>query len=175
MLTTYITATQQQLQNPSSAAAKLFSTPDLTTYINLARSQIAGMAECIRNYATLPLAANQRVYNFSTIVLTAPTTGIQDVFNVRQSLVQVGQGSVWLHPRPFEWMTLYALNNVVPPTGLPKRWSQYGQGVTGSLYFDPIPDQAYTVNLDTVCQVLQASNAARCNNRDINGIRDSAC
>lgn len=150
-LSTYITRTQLELQNPAGAAAKLYTTADITTYINLARGQLCGESECIRNFGTLPITANNRVYNFSSIALASPSTGIQGPLHVRQSLVQIGTGSLWLHTRPFEWFTYYALNNVAPPTGMPQRWTQYGQGTTGSLYFDPVPDQSYTINVDTVC------------------------
>lgn len=156
-LSQYLTRTKQLLQNPSSAASKLFTDSDLTTYINIGRSQIAGEGECIRNFASLTLAPNTRAYNFSSIALGSPSTGVSDVFNVRQALFQIGsgqggQGYQWLHPRSFPWFTLYKLNNIVPPEGPPSEWSQFGQGVTGSIYIDPVPDQAYVISLDTVCQ-----------------------
>lgn len=151
MLNSYLNLTQLQLQYPASAAQKLFTTADLTSFINLARSQLAGEGECIRTIGSLSLAANTRSYNFSSITLPNAPAGTQGIFNIRQTWLNVGQGQVWLHPRSFEWFTLYALNNVVPPTGAPVRWCQFGQGVTGSLYFDLLPDQTYTVTTDTIC------------------------
>lgn len=156
VLSQYVTATQRLLQNPPSAAAKLFNTTDLEAFINIGRGQIAGEGECLRNFASLTLAPNTRAYNFSSIVLSTPNTGIQGVFNVRQSLFNIGsgqggQGYQWMHPRSFPWFVLYKLNNVVPPEGPPSEWSQFGQGTTGSIYIDPVPDQAYVISLDTVC------------------------
>lgn len=150
-ITEYLTRTKQLLQNPGSAASKLFSDALLTDAINHSRSQIAGEGECVRNYATIPAATNARSLNFSAIALAAPTTGIAGVLNVRQALVQLGDGSSWMQPRPFPWFTFYRLNVIVPPTGLPAEWSQFGQGVTGSIYIDPLPDQDYVLNLDCVC------------------------
>lgn len=153
MLTSYQQKTQLLLNDVKIEKFNLF---DLRTYINFGRGQIAGDGECIRNFATLALSQGTRVYSFSSIILSSPSTGIQGVFKVRQALVQqgsgdAGTGSVWLHPRSFEWITLYGLNQVVPTEAIPTRWAQYGQGVTGSLYFDPVPDTGYTVNLDCVC------------------------
>ena len=135
---------------------KLFSDTDLTEFINLSRGQLAGEAECISNFASLPLVAGQRQYAFTSVVLTAPATGIQGVFKLQQSFVQLGQGQggqgyVWMTPRPFPWFSLYKLNQVVPNEDLPKEWTQYGQGVTGTIFVDPVPDQAYTLSLDSIC------------------------
>lgn len=149
MLNTYLTRTQQLLQNPP-APTTLYSTADLTSYINVARGQLAGEGECIRFEASLPLVAGQRVYNFSSISLTG-STGIQGVINIRTIWRSVGDGRVFINPRSFEWFSLYHLNSVVPASGEPTDWSQYGQGVTGSIYVDPLPDVAYTMPLDCVC------------------------
>ena len=149
MLTAYLTATQQLLQNPGATSA-LYPLENLTTYINTARRQLAGEAKCIRVYGSLPIVANTRVYNFSTIQVTG-ISGVQTVLHVRQASVVIGAGQAYVRSRQFEWFQLYLLNQVVPPTGRPKVWAQYSEGVLGSLYVDPIPDDIYTLNLDTVC------------------------
>lgn len=150
MLTAYLTQTKRLLQNPG-APTSLYSDVDLTSWINTARGQLAGDAECIRNYASLALVANQRTYNFSSITLGSPSTGIQGVFKVNTVWYQVASGQVWIRPRPWEWFSLYSLNNPVPGSGPPLRWSQFGQGVNGTIWIDPLPNIAYTVPLDTVC------------------------
>lgn len=52
------------------------------------------------------------------------------------------------------------MNNPVPVQSAPTEWSQYGQGAApktglqaqgGSIYVDPVPDSAYTFQLDCVC------------------------
>lgn len=160
MLNTYLTRTQQLLQNPS-APTSLYSSSDLTSYINQARGQLAGEGECIRVQGTLALSQGTRSYNFSSINLGTPSsTGVQGAINIRQVLRVVASGYTWIRPRPFEWMTFYRLNNPVPQQGAPTEWSQYGQGSApqpsgqasgGSIYVDPIPDTAYTLQLDCAC------------------------
>lgn len=149
MLNAYLTATQNLLQNPT-ATNQLYATTSLTTYINTARGQLAGESESIRFMATLVLAAGQQVYPFSSISLTG-STGIEGVINVRSIWRTVASGQVWLRPRPFEWFALYELNNPVPVAAAPTKWAQYAQGVNGSIYVSPVPDVAYTLNLDCVC------------------------
>lgn len=149
MLTTYLTRTAQLLQNPGASNA-LYSTADLTSYINQARGQLAGEAECIRRIGTISLTAAQQVYDFSGVTLSDPT-GVQGVINCRTMWVQAGSGQIWIRPRPFEWFSLYELNNANPQQGQTKLWAQYGQGVGGTFYVSPIPDQTYTLSIDTVC------------------------
>ncbi len=72
----------------------------------------------------------------------------------------IASGQRKLTPRPWEWFQQYKLNNVVPPSGPPVTWAQYGQGAaapasgssgTGTFYVDPIPDTSYTLTCDCVC------------------------
>lgn len=150
MLTSYLNATGLLLQNPV-APTPLYSTANLTTFINTARSQLAGETECIRVMGYLPLVAGVQIYPFSNIVTGVLTMGVQGVLNVRNAWRSVASGQVWIRPRPFEWMSLYGLNNAVPEQGPPTEWAQYAQGVTGSIYVTPVPDTAYQLNLDMVC------------------------
>lgn len=150
-LNSYLAQTRRLLQNPP-APTNLYSTADLTVYINLARSQLAGENECIRAYATLAVITGNRVANFTAIDTgVSATTGIAGVFNLKQVSVQVGDGALFLRPRSFQWFNQYHLMNVVPETARPSVYSQYSQGVNGSIYVDPIPDQDYTLNVDAVC------------------------
>ncbi len=150
MLTSYQNRTALLLQNPK-APTPLYSAADLTTYINVARGQLAGDSEAIRDYSTLALTASTRSYPFSAIATQASGSIVQGVLNVRTAWVVVGSGQVELTPRPFEWFSLYNLNNPVPPVGRPDTWSQFAQGVLGSIFVDPLPDTGYTLRLDTVC------------------------
>lgn len=146
-LNAYILNTQRLLQN-KPAQSTLYSSDDLTAYINTARLQIAGEAECIRAMATLPTTANTQSYPFSAISL--PVLGTQGVYNVRQINISVGNGTANLHPRPWSYFQYYFLGQIVPKTGLSTTWAQNGQGVNGTLYFYPIPDSGYTLNCDCV-------------------------
>lgn len=130
---------KQQVSNPAN----------LISYVNIARRQLAGESESVRVMGSLPLVAGTQTYAFSTVTL--PGSGLGSVLNARMIWVVVGGGQAWVTPRGFEYFGLYFLNKVVPLTGLPTDWAQFGQGVNGTLYFYPIPDNAYTVKLDTVC------------------------
>ncbi len=153
MLNAYLTATRRLIQNPPAPVA-LYSDADLTSYVNTARGQLAGDSESIRNYATLAISQGVQKYDFSAIVLGSPTAGIKGPLNIRAAWYQVGDGQVWLRPRPWEWFSLYELNNPVPQQGPPKMWTQYGQGVGGSIFVSPVPDTDYVLPLDTMCYPL---------------------
>lgn len=76
-LTAYLAATNRLLQNPIPANP-LYSTADLTTYINEARQQLAGDAQCIRATGTANLTAALQFYPFSlfgTFALPGVATG----------------------------------------------------------------------------------------------------
>lgn len=151
MLDQYLTATRRLLQNPS-APTSLYSSTDLTAYINTARNQLAGEGECVRVMGTLALTAGVQVYPFSDIDLgAAAATGVAGTLNVRTMWRQIGSGQTWMRPRPFEWFSLYVLNNPNPQQGQPSIWSQFGQGVLGTIYVSHVPDDAYTATLDLVC------------------------
>lgn len=160
MLDNYLFDTRHLLQSPS-APTSLYTTSDLTRWINIARGQVAGDGECIRYLASLSTIADQRSYNFSSISTgVAGTTGIAGIIHVRDILLVNGTSYTKLTPRPWEWFQQYSLNTPVPTSGIPLRWAQYGQGAApgqtgtsggGSFYLDPPPDQIYTLALDCVC------------------------
>jgi hypothetical protein len=150
MLTAYLSATSRLLQNPA-APNPLYSTADLTDYINSARGQLAGEANCTRVIGTLSTTAGTTTYPFSAINSGGPANGVQGVLHVRTIWYLLGAGQVWVRPRSFEWFGLYELNNAAPQSGQPKVWAQFGQGVYGNIYISPIPDFSYSLNMDTVC------------------------
>lgn len=160
MLDAYITQTRGLLQNPS-ASTQLYSTADLTRWVNIARGQLAGESECIRVHGTLATVASQRSYNFSAINTgVSATTGVQGVINISSLSWSVGSGQKWMTPRPWPWFSLYNNNNPVPQEGVPTEWAQFGQGAApgstgsgngGSLFLDPTPDSIYTIICNTTC------------------------
>lgn len=162
MLTAYINRTAMLLQNPA-APTSLYSEADLTTWINIARGQLAGESEAIRAIGTIPTVVDQQPYNFSSITIAnAATNGIDGVINVRRVAYAVGTGARWIPPRSWEWFDLYVMNNPIPQSSEPKVWSQYAQGAApgasgamlgGSLYINA-PDAVYTLNCDCVCYPL---------------------
>lgn len=157
MLATYESRTQALLQNPN-APTTLYPLASIDGWINQARGQVAGEGECIRRQGTLALAQGTNVYSFSSITIS--DAAVQGVINVRQMLIGLGTGNVWVTPRGFEWLEFYRLNNPVPQQSRPTDWSQYGIGAApapaqqadgGTLYVDPAPDIPYTATLDCVC------------------------
>ena len=155
MLASYQTITSALLQAPSSPVP-LIGTTALNSYINEARQQVAAQGVCIRNYADLTLVIGQRQYNFSSIAGLA--TGVAGVFNVRQFFRQNAGGLLWLPSRPFEFFSLYALNNPNPVNGQPAMWSQFGQGISGNLFVDPAPDFGYACKVDVLCTPIDLAD-----------------
>lgn len=158
MLDSYLLTTRRLLQNPA-AGAELYDDASLKAYINTARKQLAGEAECIRIQGTIPTVGAQQAYDFADIDTGTPSvTGIDGVYNLRQVRVGLGDGSLVLTVRPYPWFESYYLNSVVPPTGPPTVWSQYSQGVTGSFYLWPIPDSVLILTADTVCKPVDLAD-----------------
>lgn len=165
MLTSYLIRTQQLLQYPAPSAGQLYSTADLTSWINQARGQLAGETEACRYLGTLTTNLNVRNYNFSAINLGV-NTGLAGVVNARQMLYAVASGYQWIRPRPWAWYWLFKFNNPVPQQGAPQVWSQFSQGgsgqgsitgigsgslTSGSFYLDPPPDLVYSLLIDCSC------------------------
>lgn len=160
MLTTYQTRTRQLLQNPS-APVQLYSDPDINSWINIARGQVAGEGECVRFLGALTMVQGQRNYDFSAInVGVAATTGRQGVLKVNSILYSTGAGYLPIYAKSWPWFSQFHLANPAPGQAAPEIWSQYGQGgagtgtgsaASGSIYFDPPPDFGYTLLLDCVC------------------------
>ena len=160
----YLPQTRALLQLPGANSTSLYSDAQLTTWINMARGQIAGEGECIRIAGTISMVAGQQAYSFANINIGTPTvTGVQGVINMQSLARVVASGALWMGPRPWPWFSLYNMNNAVPVPGPPTEWAQYGQGAapgtlpgatsanTGSFYVSPVPDQAYILNCNTIC------------------------
>lgn len=128
----------------------IFNEEDLTTYVNMARGQIAGLAECIRVYGTLAVIAANQQYAFSTFNLgNSVATGIQGALNVRQITYALGTGQKMVYTRPFPWFNQFVLADPAPIASGPTTWSQFGQGANGSVFLNLL-DAPYTLSLDVV-------------------------
>lgn len=147
MLSAYLLRVQQLVINPPDTNSLLYSSSDLTKYINTARGQLASEG-VIQVSATLAVTNASQVYPFASIVVTG-TSGVAAVLNVRQMQYQVSGGAVNVAPRPWPWFRYYNLGKVAVP-GPPTEWAQYGQGEQGSLYVTAL-DTNYTLAIDTVC------------------------
>lgn len=149
MLTAYLNQTRRLLQNPP-APTSLYSDVDLTAYINSARGQTAGDGECVRVNATLPTVNGTQTYAFSAIN-TSSVNGIQGVLNARMITKTVTGGATMLNAWPWEWFNRYYIATLNVANATPTEWTQYGQGVNGSIYLSPTPNSVYTLTIDTVC------------------------
>lgn len=147
MLTQYQQTTQLLLKDPKM---ERFNLSDLTSYINTARGQIAGEAECIRANGTLAVLANVQYYPFTQITFPGAPGGIAGALNVRMINFYVAGGQKSLVAREWEWFNQFVMANPVPVPAPPRVWAQYGQGVAGSIFIN-LPDYPYTLQLDTVC------------------------
>lgn len=154
MLDTYLQRTQLLLGDQTF---ETFNEPDLVTYINIGRGQIAGAAECVRVYVTLAVTAASQQYAFSSITLGSYSTSVQGVLNVRQIAYSVGDGQKPLYARPFPYFQQFVLGTAVPQAGPPKIWSQFGQGALGTLFFNKL-DAAYTLSLDAVAYPIDLTD-----------------
>ena len=147
-LQSYLTQTAQLLQNPP-APSTLYSTADLTAYINRARLQIAGESESVRGYLTLAVSDAAQQYPFSAISLGNAPSGSAGIFSIRQASVQIGTGAAFVRARGFPWFNQYYLMDPNPQAAPPAVWSQFGQGESGSI-FTNLLDGPYVLNLDCV-------------------------
>ena len=146
MLTQYLTQTQNLLQAPTASNA-LYNTETLTGYINTARGQIAGEAQCVQYFTSFTTTAGNRSYPFSSIP-NSPSAGIQAAFAVKTLWYTNNGGNTRIQFQSFEWFSLYNLNEPTQSSGIPTTWTQYGQGTGGQIWFDPVPDNTYTISVD---------------------------
>jgi hypothetical protein len=166
-LTAYETNLENLLQLPASPTT-LYPTATLDGWINIARGQLAGEAECVRAIGTISTVIGQRNYNFSALSFgSSATTGIQGAINVRRVTYSVASGQQWIPPREWEYFDLYHVNNPAPLQGPPVVWAQYAQGAatpatgssaTGSFWIDPPPDTVYSLNCDCTCYPITLIN-----------------
>ena len=161
----YLPQTRNLLQLPGTNSTSLYTDANLTLWINIARGQVAGEAECIRVMGTINTVAGQTPYAFSGVNTGVPTVnGVQGIINIRSLSYNVGSGPLWMTPRPWPWFSLYNQNNAAPRSGPPKEWAQFGQGAApgvsgtsqgavsgGTFYVSPVPDQVYTLNCNATC------------------------
>lgn len=146
----------QQAQRLLGDTAQLqFDLGSLTTYVNMAREQVALEGQCIRILPNSSLTANQTVvgqeiYLFSAIDLTG-NPGVASVLNIRGISLLWGNQRFTMLKNGFSKHT--ALIRTYPNScpDVPSAWAQFGQGQQGSLYVYPIPNSAYPLEYDCTC------------------------
>lgn len=147
VLSQYIAQVRSLLDDATGAE---YTDGNLTTFINDARVQIAGASESIRTLASLDLTVGVQNYLYSAF--TALPTGAQGVLAVRKG--RVLNGALWqeIISREWEWFFSYLLTGSATGVhGVPSTFAEQTPGVAGTMYVNPIPDQAYTSSFDVVC------------------------
>jgi hypothetical protein len=153
LLSQYLAITQSLIQTPQSPIPLL--TPALlTTYINIARGQVAGQGECVLAQGTMSIGPGTQnpslPFSFTLIEWLEPTL-IAGAINIRMLTWATDTGGAQrLYPREWPWFNTYVLSHPVPKTGPPKIWAQYRQGSLGTLYVNPL-DGNYVLRVDAVC------------------------
>jgi len=133
----HITDTQRYLHDSSG----YFSTTDLTDYVNEGRWKVVEDTGCNRVLQTITTIANQETYSFSVdFPYGAATINVLNATliwgNLRQNL------------RYFVWSALNQTSRgLMNWTDRPCWWSQFGQQ---TFYLNPVSDQPYVIEMDTV-------------------------
>ena len=137
VLSDYITECRRLLHD---ANGNFYSDSELTDYINEGRSRLVRDTGCQRTYQTSTVAASQEIVLTSSLPSGSNTLDIIN-FNLIWGNTRIAlQYMAWTD---FNARLRYYQNY----TGRPIAYSMYGQG---SLYLGPVPDQTYTIELDTV-------------------------
>jgi hypothetical protein len=154
MLNTYISQVQRLLHDPN---AQLYSTSDLTYYINEARTQVAVESMSVRGVLSFSTANGVKSYNLSSVTTGMPSGGSY-VLAARKLAIQTSSISSRIDGRPWDWFFNYCLCNPSQSSAKPATWAQLGMGAGGSIYFYPTPDAAYTLLVDSVIVPIDLVN-----------------
>jgi len=147
VLSDYITDCRRLLHD---ANANFYSDTELTDYINQGRSRMVRDTGCLRTYQTSSVSANQEIIQTSTL---PSGTNTLDIINLNLIWGNTRIALQYLPFTDFNARLRYYQNYV----GRPIAYAMYGQT---SIYLGPVPDQTYSIELDTVILPTALSNAA---------------
>ncbi len=142
MLDTYIQQVQRLLHNVTGT---LYGTGDITVAVNEARKQVAMEGQCIRQRPSYTLTSGTNNFPLNSFTF-APSSGIEEPLTARSILAS----GTWLQPRNWEWFTIYCLTNPTA-TGATNTWSQFGDGITATLFVWPTPTVNLSLSVDVAC------------------------
>jgi hypothetical protein len=138
-LQTYLTQTQRLLHD---ANYNFYTQTELTDYINEARNRLVRDTGCLRTIQTSSTVVSQETYPFSGLPQGNLT---MDILNIN---LYWGNSRVPLRYLPwsqFNAQLRYWQNYI----GRPICFSLYSPNI---IYLGPVPDQIYTLELDTVIE-----------------------
>ncbi|NBQ79935.1 MAG: hypothetical protein EBT99_15185 [Betaproteobacteria bacterium] len=138
--TGYITEVRRLLHD---ATGVFWSDTELTDYINSARDRIVRDTGCLRYLAPSSAVYNVETLNLTSLTLPAYAQSILDVLNINL---------YWGNSRiPLRYLAWTDFNSQLRYwqnyTGRPVGFSLYGPNI---VYFGPVPDQTYQIELDTI-------------------------
>jgi hypothetical protein len=146
-LSDYITECRRLLHD---ANGNFYSDSELTDYINQGRTRLVRDTGCLRTYQTSSVAANQEILLTSSL-----PSGVNTLDVINFNLIW-GNTRIALQYLPFTDFNA-RLRYYQNYTGRPIAYSMYGQT---SIYLGPVPDQAYSVELDTVIMPTALTTAS---------------
>jgi hypothetical protein len=153
-LAQYITQCRRLLHD---ANANFWSDQELTDYINDARNKLVRDTGCLRTIQTSATVTNQETYTFASLPQGDQT---MDIINLN-----LYWGSTRIPLRYLPWTDFNAqLRYWQNYYGRPVAYSMYGPQ---TFYLGPVPDEVYTMELDTVIEPT-----ALVNNADVDTIPD---
>ncbi len=125
------------------ASGNFWTDTELTDYINGARHRVVRDTGCLRNILTGATTTSVEVFNISTLTLPSWAEQILDVLNIN-----LYWGNTRIPLRYMSWTQFNAeLRFWQNYTGRPIAFTRYGQN---EIYFGPVPDQVYVIEVDTI-------------------------
>ena len=147
VLSDYITECRRLLHD---ANGNFYSDSELTDYINAGRTRLVRDTGCLRTYQTSTVAANQEIILTSSL---PNGTNTLDIINLNLIWGNTRIALQYMAFTDFNSRLRYYQNYI----GRPIAYSMYGQT---SIYLGPVPDQTYTIELDTIVLPTALSNAS---------------
>lgn len=147
VLSDYITECRRLLHD---ANGNFYTDSELTDYINQGRTRLVRDTGCLRTYQTSSVVANQEILLTSTLPSGSNTL---DIINFNLIWGNTRIALQYMAFTDFNARLRYYQNY----TGRPIAYSMYGQT---SIYLGPIPDQTYSVELDTVIMPTALTNSS---------------
>ena len=147
VLSDYITECRRLLHD---ANANFYTDSELTDYINAGRTRLVRDTGCLRTYQTSTVAANQEIILTSSL---PNGTNTLDIINLNLIWGNTRIALQYMAFTDFNSRLRYYQNYI----GRPIAYSMYGQT---SIYLGPVPDQTYTIELDTIIMPTALSTSS---------------
>ncbi len=137
----------------TSVTVSVAGTGYVTATVSFSGGDGSGAAATANLTSFLQTQPSQEVYNFSTAsaIIAAQVPGASQVIGVQSVAVSWGASKPVLRNYPWTAFQAYLRSVNIVSQNYPSVWSQYAQGVNGSLYLFPIPALASQMEWDCYC------------------------